>query len=155
MYRIISIVRTVEDSKETQSIYEYNSEVEAKGNYELKLGQNSKSSLYDAVTILLLDNVGNILDSAHVGEELTPRLINVNVAEDGTEKANVAPYDTTALVEANYHEKFGKTILNTTDKAVIYRGIDGNGDSVCYTYWVRPIELSDYAKALIGGEVTE
>lgn len=143
MYRIISVVRTVADSKESQSIYEYNSEVEAKGNYELKLGQNSKSSLYDAVTILLLDNVGNILDSAHVGEELTPRLINVNVAEDGTEKANVASYDTTALVEANYHEKFGKTILNTTDKAVMYRGIDGSGTQVCYEYWVRPIEPTE------------
>lgn len=143
MYRIISIVRTVEDSKESQSIYEYTSEVEAKGNYELKLGQNSKSDLYDALTILLLDNVGNILDSAHVGEELTPRLINVNVAENGTETANVAPYDTTALVEANYHEKFGKTILNTTDKAVMYRGIDGNGGFVCYEYWVRPIEVTE------------
>ena len=143
MYRIISLVRTVADSKESQSIYEYTSEVEAKGNYELKLGQNSKSDLYDAVTILLLDNVGNILDSAHVGEELTPRLINVNVAEDGTETANVAKYDTTALVEANYHEKFGKTILNTTDKAVMYRGIDGNGGFVCYTYWVRPIEMAE------------
>jgi hypothetical protein len=141
MYRIISLSRTVADSKESQSIYEYTSEVEAKGNYELKLGQNSKSDLFDAVTILLLDNVGNILDSAHVGEELTPRLINVNVAEDGTETANVAKYDTTALVEANYHEKFGKTILNTKDKAVMYRGIDGNGGFVCYEYWVRPIEV--------------
>lgn len=143
MFRIILLVRTVEDSKETQSIYEYTSEVEAKGKYELMLGQNSKSDLYDAVTILLLDNVGNILDSAHVGEELTPRLINVNVAESGTETANVAPYDTTALVEANYHEKFGKTIQNTTDKAVMYRGIDGIGGFVCYEYWVRPIEPTE------------
>ena len=143
MYRIISLVRTVEDSKESQSIYEYTSEVEAKGNYELKLGQNSKSSLYDAVTILLLDNIGNILDSAHKGEELTPRLINVNVAEDGTEKANISKYDTTDLVEANFHEKLGSTILNTTDKAVMYRGIDGNGGSVCYAYWVRPIEPAE------------
>lgn len=143
MYRIISLVRTVEDSKESQSIYEYASETEAKGNYELKLGQNSKSDLYDAFTILLLDNVGNVLDSAHKGEELTPRLINVNVAEDGTEKANISKYDTTDLVEANFHEKLGSTILNTTDKAVMYRGIDGNGAQVCYEYWVRPIEVAE------------
>ena len=143
MFRIISLVRTVEGSKETQSVYEYTSEVEAKGNYELMLGQNSKSSLYDAVTILLLDNVGKVLGSAHKGAELTPRLINVNVAEDGTETANVTKYDTTALVEANYHEKFGKTILNTTDKAAMYRGIDGNGGFVCYDYWVRPIKATE------------
>jgi hypothetical protein len=143
MFRIISLVRTVEDSKESQSIYEYNSEVEAKGNYELILGQNSKSSLFDALTILLLDNVGNVLDSAHKGAELTPRLIYVNVAEDGTEKTNISKYDTTDLVEANYHEKFGSTILNTTDKAAMYRGIDGNGGFVCYEYWVRPIEPTE------------
>lgn len=147
MYRLISLTRTVADSKESQSIYEYASEIEAKGNYELKLGQNSKSDLYDAVTILLLDNVGNVLDSAHKGVELTPRLIYVNAAEDGTEKTNVSKYDTTDLVEANFHEKLGSTILNTTDKAAMYRGIDGNGAQVCYEYWARPIEVAEETTA--------
>ena len=135
MYRLIEI--TKQNDKESQAIYDYESEIDAKGEYESKLGANLKSDDYSAFTLILIDNVGNIIDSYHKGDELSPRLIEVKTTD--TDAKDMAKYASVDLVIANFHSKWGAAIKDNSVKAEMLLGIDGNGGTVAYTYWVRPI----------------
>lgn len=141
MYRLIELV--IQNNKEAQAIYPYDTYEEAKGEFETKVGADMMSNAYSAFTLMVLDNIGVVLDVKHVGEELAPRLIEVKVTDE--EEPNISKYDTTQLVEANFHSKWGSAIKNDTVKAEMLRGIDGFGGEVCYTYWVRPIEQEEPA----------
>lgn len=153
MYRIFQLTKAKADGKESQSIYSYNSYLEAKGDYETKLGQFMDSDAFSSYAFFLLDNVGNIMDSSVFlapvfedglevsREEFRPRLLNVTQNADGTESANIAPYETAENVEANFHKKYGAAIKNKDVSAIMLRGIDENANPTVYTYWVRPIEV--------------
>lgn len=136
MYRLIEI--TKQNDKESQAIYPFEDYTSAKGEFETKVGANMKSDAYSAFTLMVLDNIGAVLDVKHIGEELTPRLIEVKVTD--TEEPDISKYDTTQLVEANFHSKWGAAIKNDAVRAEMLRGIDGFGGTICYIYWVRPIE---------------
>lgn len=137
MYRLIEIVK--QNDKESQAIYPYEDYTDAKGEFETKLGANMKSDAYSAYTLIILDNIGKVLDTAHSGDAFRPRLIEVKTISG--EEENITPYDSTELVEANFHSKWGSAIKNDAVKAEMLRGIDGFGGEVCYTYWVRPVEI--------------
>lgn len=139
MYRLIEIVK--QNDTESQAIYPFEDYTSAKGEFETKVGADMKSNAYSAFTLMVLDNIGVVLDVKHVGEELAPRLIEVKVTDE--EEPNISKYDTTQLVEANFHSKWGSAIKNDAVKAEMLRGIDGFGGEVCYTYWVRPIEQEE------------
>lgn len=136
MYRLIEIVK--QNDKESQAIYPYEDYTTAKGDFESKLGANMKTDAYSAYTLMILDNTGKALDTVHAGDTFRPRLIEVKTTSE--EEENITPYDSTELVEANFHSKWGSAIKNDAVKAEMLRGIDGSGGEVCYTYWVRPIE---------------
>lgn len=55
-----------------------------------------------------------------------------------SEAADMSKYDTVYNVTANYHSKLGSAKKNSAVKAEMLRGIDGKGNQVEYTYWVRP-----------------
>ena len=154
MFRLIQIVKNTSDEKEVQSIYEYEDGIEAKGEYETKLGNNMKSDLYTAVLMILLDNDGDIVDKckydkpveptpSEEGEEpqadvkysFLPRLFEVKVTNE--EVATLAKYDSVAEVSANFHSKWGAAIKNNKVRAEMLRGFDGEGNSIEFTYWVR------------------
>lgn len=138
MFRLIQIVKNTSDEKEVQSTYDYEDGIEAKGEYETKLGNNMKSDLYTAVLMILLDNEGDIVDQCKVGDhEFQPRLFEVKVTNE--EVATLAKYETVAEVSANFHSKWGSAIKNNQVKAEMLRGFDGNGGTIEFTYWVRPI----------------
>jgi len=142
MFRIIQVVKNTSDEKEVQSTYEYNDEITAKGEYETKLGNNMKSDAYSDVLMIFLDNEGDILDSAKIGDhEFQPRLFEVKVTDE--EVASLAKYDTKDLVVANFHSKWGAAIKNDAVKAEMLRGFDGNGGTLAFTYWVRPLSPID------------
>ena len=156
MYRIFQLTKATADGKEGQSIYSYDSYLDAKGDYETKLGQFMDSDAFSSYAFFLLDNVGNIMDSnvflapvlngdgLEVSREaFRPRLFDVTQNADGTESANIAPYDTAEKVEANFHKKYGSAIKNKAVSAIMLRGIDENANPTVYTYWVRPIEAKE------------
>lgn len=137
MFRLIEIVRNVSDEKETQSTYEYESAIDAKGDYETKLGADMKSDLYSDVLLILLDNEGDVIDQAFVGQTpFQPRLYEVKVTNE--EVANMSKYDNDNLVIANFHSKWGSAIKNRNVKAEMLRGFNGSGSTLAFTYWVRP-----------------
>lgn len=137
MFRLIQIVKNTSDEKEVQSTYDYEDRIEAKGEYETKLGNNMKSDLYTAVLMILLDNEGDIVDKCKVGDHVfQPRLFEVKVTNE--EVATLAKYDSAAEVSANFHSKWGAAIKNNNVRAEMLRGFDGNGGTIEFTYWVRP-----------------
>lgn len=137
MFRLIEIVRNASDEKESQSTYEYESEITAKGDYETKLGADMKSDLYTDVLLMFLDNEGDVIDKAFVGETpFQPRLYEVIVTNE--EVANMSKYDNDNLVIANFHSKWGSAIKNSNVRAEMLRGFDGTGNTLAFTYWVRP-----------------
>lgn len=141
MFRLIQIVKNTSDEKEVQSTYEYEDGIEAKGEYETKLGNAMKSDLYTAVLMILLDNEGDIVDQCKVGDHVfQPRLFEVKVTNE--EVATLAKYDTVAEVSANFHSKWGAAIKNNNVIAEMLRGFDGNGGTIEFTYWVRPLNVT-------------
>lgn len=162
MFRLIEITR-ISDA-ESQATLDFESEVEASGELHSKLGSAMKTETYQAELLLLLNNIGEIVESGshfktyeveeeietdggetettttEVEYELSPRLIEIKVTD--REVANVSKYNTTFDVTANYHSKLGSAKKNSAVKAEMLRGIDGKGNQVEYTYWVRPIEIT-------------
>lgn len=137
MFRLIQIVKNTSDEKEVQSTYEYEDGIEAKGEYETKLGNAMKSDLYSAVLMILLDNEGDIVDLCKVGDHIfQPRLYEVKVTNE--EVATLSKYESVAEVSANFHSKWGAAIKNNNVKAEMLRGFDGDGMLIEFTYWVRP-----------------
>ena len=98
-----------------------------------------KSQAYTGFMLLIIDNIGKVIDIKQGGDTFKPRLIEVKSLENGDEE-EITPYDSTLLVEANFHSKWGSAIKNDKVKAEMLRGIDANGNPLEYTYWVRPIE---------------
>lgn len=140
MYRLIELV--IQNNKEAQAIYPYSTYEEAKGEFETKVGADMKSEAYTGFMLLIIDNIGKVIDIKRGGDTFKPRLIEVKSLENGDE-ADATPYDNTLLVEANFHSKWGAAIKNDAVRSEMLRGIDGFGGEVCYTYWVRPIEQEE------------
>ena len=141
MFRLIQIVKNTSDEKEVQSTYEYEDGIEAKGEYETKLGNAMKSDLYTDVLMILLDNEGDVVSQCKDGDhEFKPRLFEVKVTDE--EVATLAKYESAAEVSANFHVKFGAAIKNSKVRAEMLRGFDGNGGQIEFTYWVRPVNVT-------------
>lgn len=136
MIRLIEIVKQGET--ESQAIYPFEDYTSAKGEFETRVGANMRSDAYSAFTLMVIDDIGKVLDVKHEGDGLTPRLLEVKITD--VEEANMSRYDSTYLVEANFHSKLGSAIKNSEVRAEMLRGIDGYGGEVIYEYWVRPIE---------------
>lgn len=147
MYRLIEVVK--QDGKESQAIYPFEEYLEAKGEYETKLGADMKATAYSGVTLLIIDSAGFVTDVKHTGEELRPRLIEIKTKEE--EIPDISPYDTEQLVEANLHSKFGAAIKDEDVVSEVIRGIDGKGDTIKdengketgFIYWIRPVEAPE------------
>ena len=150
MYRLIEIVKESTKDKDTQAIYPFESYLDAKGEYETKLGADMKSTAYSGFTLLIIDSAGFVSDMKHVGEELRPRLIEIKATAE-EETATPTPYDSEQLVEANLHSKFGAAIKNANVVSEVIRGIDGTGKTITdeegketgFIYWIRPVEVPE------------
>ena len=141
MYRLYSITHN-QDGTEKQSIYEYTNATEAEGNFELKKGQAMDAGNFNF--LMLLDNIGKIHDGyiAVVGEgTITPRLFEVKTTESEANK--IYSKETDEAVLAEFYKRLGAAKLDDTVKSIMLRGIGANGNPLEYTYWVRPIELTE------------
>ena len=158
MFRLVEITRVADN--ETQALREYASEVEASGELHYRLGSAMKDETTQVKLLLLLNNIGEVVESGshfktheveetietengetetittEVEYEVSPRLIDVKVTD--SEVGNIAKYDTNLDVTANYHSKLGAAKKSADVKAIMLRGIDGKGNQLEYTYWVRP-----------------
>ena len=61
MFRLIEITRIADT--ESQAILDFESEVEASGELHSKLGAAMKAETYQAELLILLDNIGKIVES--------------------------------------------------------------------------------------------
>lgn len=143
MYRLFQFV--LEDGTEKPSIYEHETETEALASFHSKYGSQIKKPYYSAMLLVVLDNTGKVVAKGyHTQSEdysLSPRLLEVKVTDKET--ADSPSYETTDLVIGNYHSKLGSAMADSTVKAEMLRGIDGQGNEIIYQYWVRPIEIAD------------
>ena len=137
MYRVLEIIRTSSDNKESQSLYEFTDYISAKGEYETKLGADMKSALYNGYILILFDDNGTTYDNASKGEGFSPRLIDVLV-RNGSVIPTVAKYETVNDVHGNYHSKWGAAIKNTAVSSIMLYGIGDKGQQICFKHWVRP-----------------
>lgn len=136
MYRLIEIVKQGET--ESTAIYPFEDYTSAKGEFETRVGADMRSNAYSAFTLMVIDGIGKVLDVKHEGDGLAPRLLEVKVTD--VEEPNMSKYDSTYLVEVNFHSKLGSAIKNSEVRAEMLRGIDEFGGEIVYEYWVRPIE---------------
>lgn len=129
-----------EDKKEAQGIYTFDTDLDAKGEYEFKLGQAMKSEAYSAFCYVLISNNGAVAESkfdATEDELISPRLISVTRAGD-TEATDIAKYSTFREVQANFHSKYGATIKDATKTGILLLEINENGSPCDRINWVRP-----------------
>lgn len=144
MYRLYQF--TLLDGTEGQSIYTYETELEAMADFHKKYGSQLKSPYYNAVCLIVLDNVGKVVDSAYHAMSddysISSRLITVEVTTDG-ETANASKYNSTDEILGNFHSKLGSAMDNESVLAEMLRGVDGKGNEIIFKYYVRPISVTE------------
>lgn len=134
MFRLYEITKKAD--KETQRILEFNTSIDARGEYESNLANAMKATDEEAHFLMVLDIYGKVVCSAFVGEgEISPRLIDTKVDAEG-EHPNMAKYETVDDVHANYHMKYGSALKNASVKAIMLLGLDTKGNPIEYAYEV-------------------
>ena len=152
MYRLLEI--TKQNDKETQGIYPFEDFTAMEAEYETKLGAWMKNEDVQAELLIMLDGSLNTMGIGKVGnDELSPRLIEVKTTD--IEVVDVAKYDTTYLVSANFHSKLGAAMKNEAVTVEVLKGIDGNGNEVEHRSWIRPVEEPEPTPEPEPEEVTE
>lgn len=114
----------------------------AEGNFEFQKGLAMETGTF--TFLMLLDNIGEIHNNyiAKVGEgTLKPRLYEIKTKDEVGYKTY--PYDTTKEVSADFWKRLGGAKQDVNVRATMLRGIDENGNSIEYAYWVRPIEVEE------------
>lgn len=69
------------------------------------------------------------------------RLIEITRIAD-TESQAILDFESEVEASGELHSKLGAAKKNANVRAEMLRGIDGKGNQVEYTYWVRPIEIT-------------
>lgn len=155
MFRLVEIVKAALDGKESQAYYEFNSEVDCKGEYEFKLGQAMKSDAYSTFCYFSINNEGDILDKfsylSNPDDNILPRLFEIKFTEGNNSEgdANISKYETLREAQGNFHSKLGSAIKNNSVNKEILCIINEKGlfsDLIC---WVRPREESDNSEEVV------
>ncbi len=139
MFRLIELNYT--DDKESQALYPFETKDALEGEYEDKLGTNMLANT-DCI-LMGLDNIGNVLFSAKVGEhEFAPRLYEAKYTTE--EVVDLAKQDTVEAASGRFHKKKGAAIKDTKNcKQEVLVAFDGNANVFEYCHWVRPIEPTE------------
>lgn len=135
MYRLYKITLR-QDGSENAQRDDYNDAITAEGAFEVQKGMAMESGTF--TFLMLLDNIGQIHNGyiAKIGEgTLKPRLYEVKTTDVETPKSYV--HEDTNGVLADYYQRLGGAKQTEAVRAEMLRGIDENGNSIEYTYWVR------------------
>lgn len=138
-YRLYKITLN-QDGSERPSVDTYEDVVTAEGNFEFQKGLAMENGTF--AFLMLLDNIGQIHNGyiTTVGEgTITPRLFEVKVKDEETAKSYL--HETAEEVSADFYKRLGAAKLDSSVKAEMLRGVDANGTSLDYAYWVRPREV--------------
>ena len=140
MFRLYKITLR-QDGSENAQRDDYTDVTTAEGAFEVQKGMAMESGTF--TFLMLLDNMGQIHNGyiAKIGEgTLKPRLYEVKTTAEG-ETAKSYVHEDANGVSADYYQRLGGAKQTEAVKAEMLRGIDENGNSIEYTYWVRPIEI--------------
>lgn len=145
MFRLYKITLR-EDGSENAQRDDYEDVITAEGAFEVQKGMAMESGTF--TFLMLLDNIGKIHDNsedtyiAKIGEgTLKPRLYEVKTTAEG-ETAKSYVHEDSNGVSADYYQRLGGAKQTKAVRAEMLRCLDENGDTLEYTYWVRPIEPS-------------
>lgn len=142
MYRLLELTKI--NGSESQAIYPFESSDAMEAEYETKAGALMKSENVEAALLIMLNGILDTISIIKIGEDtLSPRLIEVKTPIEGEEEVNVSKYDTEKLVSANYHSKLGSAMKNVSLKSENLKGINGNGDTIEFRYWINPKSLDE------------
>lgn len=134
MYRLLEV--NIENDKEKQAIYSYETKDELEGNFEFKYGGALEVNADEL--LLGLDSVGNVLFNGKVGNHaFAPRLFEAKYTE--TEEVDLKKYDTVDILKAKFHKLKGAAIKNDACRQEVLRGFDSDGNNVVGCNWVREI----------------
>ena len=136
MYRLYKITLR-QDGSENAQRDDYEDVTTAEGAFEVQKGMAMESGTF--TFLMLLDNIGQIHNGyiAKIGEgTLKPRLYEVKTTDVETAKSYV--HEDANGVSADYYQRLGGAKQTEAVRAEMLRGIDENGNSIEYTYWVRP-----------------
>lgn len=136
MYRLYKITLR-QDGSENAQRDDYEDVTTAEGAFEVQKGMAMESGTF--TFLMLLDNIGQIHNGyiAKIGEgTLKPRLYEVKTTDVETAKSYV--HEDANGVSADYYQRLGGAKQTEAVKSEMLRGIDENGNSIEYTYWVRP-----------------
>lgn len=152
MYRLIQVV--IEDTTQSQSMYEYDTETELMADFHAKYGSQVTKPYYKAMLLVALDGSLKTIDKCYyvgtttdeTGEtteiaSLNPRLVEVKTTTE--EVGNLSSYDTEELVIGNFHSKLGSAMKNENVKLEVLKGIDGKGNEIIYESWIREAEITE------------
>lgn len=142
MYRLYKITLR-EDGSENAQRNDYEDVTEAEGAFEVQKGMAMESGTF--TFLMLLDNIGQIHNGyiAKIGEgALKPRLYEVKTTNEG-DTPKTYPHDDANGVSADYYKRLGGAKQTADVRAEMLRGIDENGNTLEYTYWVRPIKIEE------------
>ena len=140
MFRLYKITLR-QDGSENAQRDDYEDVTTAEGAFEVQKGMAMESGTF--TFLMLLDNIGEIHNGyiAKIGEgTLKPRLYEVKTTAEG-ETAKSYVHEDANGVSADYYQRLGGAKQTESVRAEMLRGIDENGNSIEYTYWVRPIEI--------------
>lgn len=138
MYRLYRITLK-QDGSENAQRDDYEDVTQAEGNFEFQKGLAMETGTF--TFLMLLDNIGEIHNNyiAKVGEgTLKPRLYEIKTKT--SDEPKTYPHNTAEEVSADFWKRLGGAKQDTNVRATMLRGIDENGNSIEYAYWVRPIE---------------
>lgn len=138
MYRLIELNYT--GDKESQALYPFETKDALEGEYEDKLGTNMLANT-DCI-LMGLDNIGNVLFNAKVGEHVfAPRIYEAKTTTE--EVVDLARQDTVEIASARFHKKKGAAIKDVNCKQEVLVVFDGNGSVFESCHWVRTIEPTE------------
>lgn len=145
MFRLYKITLR-QDGSENAQRDDYEDVTTAEGAFEVQKGMAMESGTF--TFLMLLDNIGQIHSNSYdsyiakIGEgTLKPRLYEVKTTTSEGEVAKSYVHEDSNGVSADYYQRLGGAKQNDKVRAEMLRGIDENGNSIEYTYWVRPIEM--------------
>jgi hypothetical protein len=141
MYRLYKITKK-EDGTDNAQRDDFDDVIVAEGSFEFQKGLAMETGTF--TFLMLLNNIGEIHNNyiATIGEgTISPRLFEVKVTDEETPKSYA--HDTAEEVSADFWKRLGGAKQDASVKAEMLRGVDANGTPLKYTYWVRPIEVTE------------
>lgn len=133
MYRLIEL--TKQNNEESQAIEAYETLEEAKDAFDAKVEEATSSGIYSGFTFIVINELGNVQNSKHDGEDLMPSLVEIKTTDHDI--VNITRYSTEEEVFTAFNTAQNNARKEADLKAECLFGLNNVGIQVIHTYWVN------------------